>query len=205
LLLPAGHFGNAVGVESRRRIASMRADHPFPFLRALGPALLLLGCDALGDNTPALSRSSGELQPGHQVPNLSEAEAIGAATTRISRLRPEFRQLVRNTNADIVFKDEETTGADRLMTRRLSERLNRLSRLVEKEWRDDVHLRVTDAWDEQREHGPHSAHYEGRAVDLTTSDLDSTKLGRLGFLAVQAGFDWVYFENRAHIHASVRR
>jgi hypothetical protein len=181
----------------------MRADRASFTLSTLGLALLLCGCDTLGE-APALSRTNGVLQPGQQVPNLSEEDAIGAVTTRISRLRPEFRRLVRNENADIWFKDEETTGADRLMTRRLSQRLNRLARLVEQEWHD-VRLRVTDAWDEQREHGPRSAHYEGRAVDLTTSDLDPTKLGRLGFLAVQAGFDWVYYENRAHVHASVKR
>jgi hypothetical protein len=181
----------------------MRADHGRFRIGALGLALLLCGCDALGE-TPPLSRTRGELEPGQQVPNTSEEDAIGAVTRRISRFRPEFRHLVRNNNADIVFKNEELTGADHLMTRRLSERLNRLSKLVSSEWRD-VRLRVTDAWDEQREHGRLSAHYEGRAVDLTTSDLDSTKLGRLGYLAVQAGFDWVYFENRKHVHASVRR
>ena len=180
----------------------MRSDRVSFFLRALGLGLWLFGCDDLAD-APALSRANGVLQPGQQVPNLSEEDAIGAVTTRISRLRPEFRQLVRNGNADIWFKDEETTGADRLMTRRLSQRLNRLASLVELEWRD-VRLRVTDAWDEQREHGPRSAHYEGRAADLTTSDLDPTKLGRLGFLAVQAGFDWVYYEHRAHVHVSVK-
>ena len=154
----------------------MRSDKLLSCLWTVG--LLLCGCDAFGA-TPALSRSNG-LRPGQQVPNISEEDAIGAVTKRISRLRPEFRQLTRNRNGDIIFKDEETTGADRLMTRRLSERLNRLSALVESEWHD-VRLRVTDAWDEQREHGPWSAHYEGRAADLTTSDLDSTKLGRLGY------------------------
>jgi len=181
----------------------MHADQAISFLWTAGLAVLLCACDSLGE-TPALSHSSGELAPGQQVPHLSEEDAIGPVTTRISRVRPEFRRLVRNENADIWFKDEETTGADRLMTQRLSQRLNRLSRLVENEWRD-VRLRVTDAWDEQREHGPKSAHYEGRAADLTTSDLDASKLGRLGFLAVQAGFDWVYYENRAHVHASVKR
>jgi len=173
------------------------------FLRTLGLTLFLCGCDALGE-TPALSRSSGELDPGQQVPNLSEEDAIGPVMARISRRRPEFRQLTRNQNVEILFKDEETTGADRLMTLRLSQRLNRLSRLVESEWHG-VRLRVTDAWDEQREHGPRSAHYEGRAADLTTSDLDTSKLGRLGYLAVQAGFDWVFYENRAHVHVSVKR
>jgi hypothetical protein len=167
-------------------------------------ALWLCGCDAQGD-MPALSRTNGQLQLGRQVPNVSEVDAIGAVTMRISRRRPEFRQLARNDSADIIFKDEETTGADRLMTRRLSQRLSRLAKLVESEWGKEVQLRVTDAWDEQGEHGPESAHYEGRAADLTLSDLDPSKLGRLGYLAVQAGFDWVYFENRAHVHVSVRR
>lgn len=154
---------------------------------------------------PALSRADGQLQLGRQVPNVSEEDAIGNVTMRISRRRPEFRQLTRNDSADIIFKDEETTGADRLMTRRLSQRLSRLAKLVEGEWGKEVQLRVTDAWDEQGEHGAESAHYEGRAADLTLSDLDANKLGRLGYLAVQAGFDWVYFENRAHVHVSVRR
>ena len=94
-----------------------------------------------------------------------------------------------------------TAGA---ATPRLERRLRTLNRLVRREW-DGVSVRVTEAWDENAEHGPSSAHYEGRAVDLTTSDIDPAKLGRLAFLAVEAGFDRVYFEDRTHVHASVRR
>lgn len=179
---------------------------PSPTLRLLPPyiaSLLLFGCDSL-TRAPALSKSSSSFELGEYMPRMTEQDAIGQVLVRVSRGMPDYRGLLRNPSNAIVFKDEETTGADRMMTPRLERRLMALNQLVRREW-DGVSVRVTEAWDENGEHGPSSAHYEGRAVDLTTSDIDPSKLGRLAFLALEAGFDWVYFEDRTHVHASVRR
>jgi len=148
--------------------------------------------------SPATPRT---LRLGEKVPARSELLTIGPFRGRVPRNSPA---LTRNSNPDIVFKNDEGNDDDRFMTPRLKEKTDALARLVMQEW-PGVKLRVTDAWDEGHGHGATSRHYEGRAADLTTFPVSRARLGRLAGLAVEAGYDWVYYEDSAHIHVSVKR
>ena len=177
----------------------------FLLLLALG----LAGCDQLpeldrADGDSLVKRNRTQLSVGERMPNDTEARVVGAADAPIARGSSAFKTLVVCEECPFVFKNEERNQSDRLMTPRLRRDLLQLSKLVSQTW-PKLELRVTEAWDDRKEHGPGSAHYEGRAADITTSDQDPAKLGTLAALAVRAGFDWVFYENAAHVHVSVKR
>lgn len=167
------------------------------------------GCDQLSgldtaDGDSLVKRNRTQLAVGERMPNDTEANVVGVADAPILRKSGAFKTLVACEDCPFIFKDEERNKSDRLMTPRLRRDLIQLSRLVSQTW-PKLELRVTEAWDDRREHGAASIHYEGRAADITTSDQDPAKLGTLAALAVRAGLDWVYYENAAHVHVSVKR
>lgn len=72
-----------------------------------------------GSNIYDKRRPRKPLMLGQKLPDVPEnsQQASGPAKGKITRNSPEFNKLRPNYNNEIIFKDEEGTGADRLMSK----------------------------------------------------------------------------------------
>ena len=119
-----------------------------------------------------------------------------------SLFSPE-RDLVRIEDKSVWWESDAGAASqpedDHLVHRAVEAPFVRLSALVR---RSGGRLEVRDAYRPDGIHVPKSLHREGRALDLTSTDIT---LERLAALCWVAGFDWVYYESRPeHVHCSVR-
>ena len=82
------------------------------------PSVLACG-PGRGGNRRRSPRKLTPLVFKQHVPNVSEntISAAGFKEGKVTRHDSRFKDLVPNYNPDVLFKDEEGTGADRLMTR----------------------------------------------------------------------------------------
>lgn len=175
----------------------------------------------------------GPLRLFEAEPERDEVGIVGRVE-RDDRMSPEVAAAVLTDmrylpgSENIAFKDEERLqgtdeapgpheGEDFLVDPRLAQPLIELGQGVLSQWVDPIgggpafQLRVTDAYDGQIEHSATSNHYRGLAIDLTLSpvpaasrDVRTEYYGWLARQAVCAGFDYVHFENRFHVHVSSR-
>ncbi|KFQ92208.1 Sonic hedgehog protein, partial [Nipponia nippon] len=123
------------------------------------------------------------------IPNVAEKTlgASGRYEGKITRNSERFKELTPNYNPDIIFKDEENTGADRLMTQVEPQRYLYLCLLTSlSNPKGRICLSI----------------FESPPLSLSPSSPRPSKLGYR--LPAEAGFDWVYYESKAHIHCSVK-
>ncbi|KAF0765860.1 desert hedgehog protein-like [Aphis craccivora] len=109
-----GDGGGVVAVASRYRWR-----YTLTLIVCMMAAVAVEGCGPL--RGPSKFRNPRKMKPlvfQQHEPNVSEYSitASGPPEGRVQRNDSRFMELVPNYNADIEFKDDEGTGADRLMT-----------------------------------------------------------------------------------------
>ncbi len=182
--------------------------------------------DGLQCDVPIMALNERHPGPGERtlIGEVEESERLSRDDA--FRLLTDLRAFP--DSALIVFKNEELDFSgengrpvchdeDYLVDPALAEPTLWLGRAVQAAWVDPIgggpafQLRVTDSYDSLIEHSRRSNHYRGRAIDLTLSPVPAGSAearrdyyGQLARLSACAGYDFVHFENRHHIHASSR-
>jgi hypothetical protein len=132
----------------------------------------------------------------------SEEAASGGYVCAIRRDSCAFSFLVGNLDPGIAFLSDDPaprSDEDRLMHPALLLPLNKLRKMVERQWNGESSLMVADAYDSSgapagsdiAQDTRRGLLYEGRAVELQVYPDDVGKLGSLCKLALEAGFDYV--------------
>ncbi|XP_065656896.1 cadherin-related tumor suppressor isoform X2 [Hydra vulgaris] len=160
--------------------------------------VLLINCQSLptsfryGDFFPRKTNSDAQN---------SEILISGAIRDVIKRNSPGFRKiLVRNSEPNINFQTEDS----RLMTSRAKQKIDALASLVTSRFDKNIKVVVLKAWtDVVEKEDKVSLHYEGRAFLIRASNNNKTLLSNLMVLAIEAGFDWVYYKYEDSIYLSV--
>lgn len=135
--------------------------------------------------------------PGQREVNYSGAINLARFNPDADLVRIEDERVWWESDHDDHTNDTED---DHLVHRAMEIKLRRL---IELTCAAGGELRVQDSYRDSGIHTKKSMHKEGRAVDVTCSELGLEKLAKLAYAA---GFDWVYYEGpkSAHVHASVK-
>ncbi|GBM12110.1 Sonic hedgehog protein [Araneus ventricosus] len=137
----------------------------------------ILQASACGPGMFGRRRSNKKRTPlvfKERVPNVSEfsLSASGPSLGKLTRNDPKFKELVPNYSKDIIFRDEEGTGSDRLMTNSMQQPITHYDEYL----RPAFPTGSSVSWVglELPSVGVYTLHYEDFTVDkLTAKKIDA--------------------------------
>jgi hypothetical protein len=142
------------------------------------------------------------LSLGDTNPASDEETAVGPVRNFVTPDCSRFNDLVVNDNEDITFLDDSEYA--RYMTQRLSEKLNLLEDLVSVAFAGNFSLVVRDGYQAPSVDSDPTTFNEGRSARVTLTPTPSeSDIAQLSRLAINARFDWVFFEDSQFLRVSV--
>jgi hypothetical protein len=167
--------------------------------------------DAFDGACPQKCGGGDALAFGQRVPDVSEEEASGAIFDFVRPGCPSYADLVTlQASATLAFASSTATSTPNRMSSRLARALQTLASTVRTSFGGEARLLVLRAYETPPAVASTATlHHEGRAADLDVANVPASfqgdALARLGSLAVQAGFDYVAYDQEGHISVSVIR